>query len=439
MDGCVGRSEELKYLEGIYDKAPAACAICGHRHLGKTALIKGFCADKPFIYITGISGLKKDNLREISRSMSRFAGKGVEVDDILDLFPKLREVCGRRKVVVILDRFSDLVENFPEVNSYLRSFMNREINTTKIMLIVSDNDSSIFGRFFYTLDLKPMSYLECKGFHPDYTPREHLTAYSIVGGTPAYQELFQGRPEEVIRTQFFDHMSVFSLEAEGLVSSEALANKACVKILSAMARGAESVKDIAARADLGTSMCTKMVEDMEHRGLLQKEVSSGISRRAVYTINNNLLRFFYEVVNNYTQQVEFESPSEAYAMARADISAYVEKGFKAVCMDYVTHNYTYDFVGKLRRKDDSKDSIIDFVASVNVNDVKRVMVARCRLDGDPFCVQDLDDLKERAKKVEGSNKIYAMFSGCGFNPELRAAAKGNTSIILRTLEEVYSG
>ena len=83
-----------------------------------------------------------------------------------------------------------------------------------MMLIVCDNDSSIFGRFYYTLDLKPMTYLECKGFHPDYTPLEHLTAYSIVGGTPAYQRLFVGKPEDVIRDQFFDHMSVYSLEAE---------------------------------------------------------------------------------------------------------------------------------------------------------------------------------------------------------------------------------
>lgn len=317
--------------------------------------------------------------------------------------------------------------------------MNREISSTKMMLMVCDNDSSIFGRFYYTLDLKPMTYLECKGFHPDYTPREHLTAYSIVGGTPAYQKLFEGKPQDVIRDQFFDHMSVFSLEVEGLVSTETEERASCVKVLSAMASGAQNVKDIADRADISSSYCSKMLEDMEHKGLVQKEVSSGISRRAVYTISSNIIRFFYEVVYRYTHHVEFESPQDAFEMAKADMGDFVERGFKAVCMDYITQNYDYSFMGKLRRKDDTSDSIIDFVAAVNLNDVRRIMAARCRLDGEPFSLADLKDLMERSKKVEGSNKLFVMFSGAGFEPELESHAGTDPNVILLSLEDVYSG
>ncbi len=437
MDGYVGRSAELKYLEDIYKKVPVACAIYGRRHLGKTAILKAFCFDKPHLYLSGVSGLKKDNIREICTNLSRFHGKDIRFDDIIDLFPILKKFCGRKKVVVIIDRYSDLIGNFPEFNSYLRSFMNRDFLDTKIMLIVCDNDSSIFGRFYYTMDLKPMSYLECKGFHPDYTPLQHLTAYSIVGGTPAYQKLFSGNPMDVIRDQFFDHMSVFSLEAEGLIVSETEASNACVKVLSSMASGAENVKDIADRADVSSSFCIKMLEDMEHKGLIQKEVSSGMSRRAVYTISSNIIRFFYEVVYRYTHMVEFETSSDAFDMARCDIDAYVERGFKSVCMDYVTCNYNYSFMGKIRRKDDTKNSIIDFVASVNINNVRRIMAARCRLFGNPFSKADLDVLMERSKKVEGSNKLYAMFSGTGFDKDLVDYTKGNANVVLLTLDDIY--
>ncbi len=439
MGGCVGRSEELSYLEGVYEKVPVACAVCGRRHLGKTAILRSFCEDKPHIYLTGVPGLKSDNIDEICRSLSRFAGKEIRFDDILDLFPTVKKLCGRKRVVVIIDRYSDLVENFSEFNSYLRSFMNRELPGTKMMLIVCDNDSSIFGRFYYTLDLKPMTYLDCKGFHPDYTPLEHLMAYAIVGGTPAYQKLFVGKPMDIIRDQFFDHMSVFSLEAEGLVASETEVSSACTKVLSAMAAGAQNVKDMAAKADVSTSYCQKMVDDMVHKGLVQKEVSSGTSRRAVYSISSNIIRFFYEVVYRYTHHVEFESPQEAFEMARDDIDAYMERSFKSVCMDYVTRVYDYSFMGKLRRKDDTSDTVIDFVAAVNMNDVRRIMAARCRLHGKPFSVADLDELRERSKKVEGSNKMFAMFSGAGFDAELTARAKDDPNVILLTLDDIYRG
>ena len=133
------------------------------------------------------------------------------------------------------------------------------------------------------------------------------------------------------------------------------------------------------------------------------------------------------------------TPQEAFEMARDDIDAYVERGFKTVCMDYVTHNYDYSFMGKLRRKDDSRDSVIDFVASVTVDDVRRIIIARCRLFGDPFNKSDLDILMERGKKVDGSNKLYALFSGPGFDPDLQAVARDDNNVVLRTLDEVYKG
>ena len=439
MDVCVGREEELRYLNDLWEKVPVSCAVCGRRHLGKTTLLKEFTKDKPFIYITGTEGLRSDNLEEINRALSKFSGEQERITDVIDLFPRIKKICGKRKAVVIIDRLSDLVENFDEINAYIRGFMSRELGSTRIMLVVCDNDSSIFGRFYYTLDLKPMTYLECKGFHPDYTPLEHLTAYSIVGGTPAYQRLFVGKPEEVIRDQFFDHMSVYSLEAEGLVAAETEVSSACVKVLSAMASGAQNVRDIADRADISASYCSKMLEDMEHKGLVQKEVSSGMSRRAVYTIGSNIIRFFYEVVYRYTHHVEFESPTDSFELARDDIDAYVERGFKSVCMDYVTHTYEYSFIGKLRKKDDTSDSIIDFVASVNANDVRRIMTARCRLHGAPFSRKDLDELMDRSRKIEGSNKMFVMFSGAGFDSDLTDYAKGSVNVLLLSLDDIYRG
>ena len=147
MDGFVGRAEELRYLNSVYQKVPVSCAVCGRRHLGKTTLIRQFCRDKNHIYLSGMDGLREDNLKEMSHSLSEYSGKGVIIDDIEDLFPILKKICARKPVVVVIDRYSDLVENFPQFTSYLRAFMNRDINSTKIMLIVCDTDNSLFGRF----------------------------------------------------------------------------------------------------------------------------------------------------------------------------------------------------------------------------------------------------------------------------------------------------
>ena len=124
MDGCVGRSMELAFLNDLWEKVPMSCAVCGRRHLGKTTLLREFVKDKDHIYITGTAGLRSDNLEEINRSLSIFSGKKERISDLLDLFPRIKQICGRKKVVVIIDRLSDLTSNFEEVGAYIRNFMN---------------------------------------------------------------------------------------------------------------------------------------------------------------------------------------------------------------------------------------------------------------------------------------------------------------------------
>ena len=152
-DGFCGRVEELRYLNSVYQKVPVSCAVCGRRHLGKTTLIKQFCKDKNHIYLSGMDGLREDNLAEISHAISEYSGKGVIIDDIEDLFPMLKKICAKKPVVVVIDHYSDLVENFPQVQSYLRAFMNRT-STPRDDADRLRTDNSLFGRFYYTLDVK---------------------------------------------------------------------------------------------------------------------------------------------------------------------------------------------------------------------------------------------------------------------------------------------
>lgn len=433
MDGYIGREEELAYLNGLWEKAPMSCAVHGRRHLGKTALLKEFTKDKSHIYITGTQGLRSDNLEEINRALEKFSGKKDPISDIHELFPRIKKLCSKKKAVVIIDRLADLETNFLGMNVSIRNFMIRELNSTRAMLIVCDNDSSIFGRFYYTLELKPMSYLDCKGFHPDYTPLQQLKVFAMVGGTPAYHHLFGSQdPEDIILNQMFNHMSVFSLEAEGMVASESSNPDSCAKVLAAMAAGGETVREIASRADMANTFCSKVVDEMEHKGLLVKEDGAGLSRRATFTINNNILKFYYQVVYRHTHLVEFESPQQAYEQARDDIDEYMERGFKAICMDYAEQKLDARNIARVRKKDNSMDKNIDFAATIPINGKDRTVVAKCKLYGDPLTKEDMEALEEHAKKFD-PKAVCFLFSGTGFSSDLKLKA-GQSAI---TLDDLY--
>ena len=435
MDSLVGRTKELTYLTNIYAKVPISCAVCGRRHLGKTAILKEFCKDKPHIYISGMTGLSKDNLKEMAKELTAFSGAPTDLADVADFFPTLKKVCGKKKVIIIIDNYSELVNNFPEFTSYMRSFINRDLPNTKIMLIVCDTDSSVFGRFYYTLDVRSMTYRECVGFHPEYTPLQHFIAYSVVGGTPAYQKLFQGDPSEVIKKQFFTHLGVFLLEAESMMGSEPNARLNGIKVLAAIASGAETVADIADVAEIRSSAARDALEDLVNKGMVRKEVSQ--SKKSVYVIHSNILRFYYSIVDRYFHQVSFRSSDEAYEMAKADIDRYLEGLFEYICVDYITYAYKCGGIGKPRRKDNSSDDVMKFVAVIEDKMVQRTAVATCRLYGDRFGKGDLETLKERAKAVKGGNRMYFMFSATGFSVDLQKIASKDSDVHLISLEDIY--
>ena len=98
------------------------------------------------IYITGTEGLRSDNLEEINRALSKFSGEQERITDVIDLFPRIKKICGKRKAVVIIDRLSDLVENFDEINAYIRGFNptyttwanNGRSNSTRLAVCLGD-------------------------------------------------------------------------------------------------------------------------------------------------------------------------------------------------------------------------------------------------------------------------------------------------------------
>ena len=143
------------------------------------------------------------------------------------------------------------------------------------------------------------------------------------------------------------------------------------------------------------------------------------------------------MVNRYTHQIEFDSPDAAYERARKDIDRYLERSFKTVCMDYITLNFRYSFVGKLRKRDDTKDDVVDFVAAVVENDVNRTAVSMCRLHGDMLGKKDYDTLVNRSRSIAGSNRMYMMFSGVGFSSELKELAVMDRNIRLVSLDDIY--
>jgi len=438
MDGFVGREAQLKMLEDLYKAVPQSCAVYGRLRLGKTALLQKFCEFKRHIYISGSNLLPGDCIRSMSEAVSRYTGTNENLEDVQDLFFAIKKHCVK-KTVVILDHYSELLETFPDLYNHVNRFVSRDIRETRVLFIACDTDVSVFGRFSNLVEVRPMNYLECVGFHPKYSLVQHLQAYGMVGGTPEYQQMLEGDPVESIRENFLDPMSPLSMESESMINSEISVKGDSIKILHAMASGADNLRNISAVAVLPPSSCTRAIGEMENKGLVVRDASPAGQRNWICSFDSNILRFYYTVVVKSRVLPDFYSKEKAYAEAKERMPKYMEGIFKTVCAEYIRIRWAASSMMKIRSSSGAVVPDLDYMATVtNPAGRRRSAFLLCRLAGDPLDVADLNRTIAKSRSMKTTDKrCYMLFSGCGFTDALRNSSLSDAELVLLTLEDVY--
>lgn len=434
----VGRRAELNYLQHRYDTGKASvCAICGDTNIGKTMLVRRFCEDKPHLYISGSPTLPKDNLLMISKVFSDFAGRSIDLEDMDEVFKMIVVLCANNHVVVVFDHLDSLMDNFPEFMQYFNTFRTRMIEDTKMMIIVCDRTEVHIGRVFNKLTLKPLKFRDCVDLHPGYSPYQHIVAYSIAGGCPAYHAFIGASPEEALVRQFLSGPSALKSEMDRILIPESYPLGHYHKVLSIMASGMEvigSMQTYAKHEGIGINIAKVLIE-LESKGVVKK-VPSRDAKKEMYIFSNALLRFYYSVVIPSLIEVGLRSDMIDVASFTRRLEDFMELAFKEICEEYVSIAYSCEFIGKVRKDGDFTDPDMDFVAAIKENGISRMVVACCRLKGMPMGVQELDRLMKRSKAVQGTGKLYCLFSGSGFTDELRNRVRRDSNVRLATLEDV---
>lgn len=119
------RSNEMDALRSAYDSPGYAFfVIYGRRRVGKTALIKEFCSEKPHIYFLAAQEAE-DRQREkfVEQVADQFGDRVPRIDGWDDAFAYLGEKLDTEDVVIAIDEFPYLVEENDSIPSYVQGLL----------------------------------------------------------------------------------------------------------------------------------------------------------------------------------------------------------------------------------------------------------------------------------------------------------------------------
>lgn len=461
----IGRKNELHTLNTEYNRNSSFVVIYGRRRVGKTTLIKEFLKNKTAFYYLATEELESQSMKRLANVIARTTKntllQKIEFTDWLDLFQLIADYKPEEKKVLVIDEFPYLVRTNSAFPSILQNAWDEFLKDSNVMLILSGSligmmqkhalsyDSPLYGRRTAQMRLTPLSFTSI--YETQNLPFEQaVEQFALTGGVPKYLEFFEdGRPlEEQLKDAVFSKNGFLYEEPNFLLKSESLTAVNYFSIIKTIADGNHKLGKIASALGQESSSLTPYLSTLSDLGFIEKrtpitEKNPEKSRKGLYFIADNFLRFWFCYVYPYKGELELDNMQIVLDEIHKDFKEkFVAFAYEDICKDIfakLCSNNAISFVpsriGSYWLNDYDGDTEIDVMSVDHQN--KQVFAGECKYHTKPvdapvyFALKEkVDNAAEIRKSFPKYNVIYGLFSKSGFTKRMLDIAKENPSILL---------
>lgn len=471
----IGRETELKFLEDRYnEKKGQLLVLYGRRRVGKTETLREFCKNKPHIFFSCTQTTDRVQLAKFSKQLLREDIPAKQyVSEFADWKKAFRAILdlpyGEKKKLIVIDEFPYMCRGNKSIPSILQNLWDTAFKDGNVMIILCGSAMSfiekellaeknpLYGRATGIYKMNPMGFYDAARFFPNYSEKDKVLAYAVLGGIPHYLNQFS--PElsvaENIKRNILTKGSVLYSEVDFLLHQELRETPVYNSIIEAVALGNTKLNDISQKSLVeDTSKTSVYLKNLIELGIVEREFSvdtgtkeKANTNRGTYRLTDNFFRFWYAFGFANLSQLEDGDVEGVYEyLVEPSLHVFASLVFGDVCKEFVRElqkknalpfRYTKmgRWTGKTTVRDKGTDSgfrkaetEIDLLAIGR--GAKEYFVGECKFKRSPFdyseyldTVAKLSDLKEKAKFY------YALFSESGFDEKITAEAE--------TMEELY--
>jgi len=424
----VNREEELKMLEKKHKKSSFECIVVyGRRRVGKTQLIKRFIEGKKAIYFLADKRGSENNLSRFVISVAEhFDEMPVQTSGFDDAFKYIGKKCGKKRLIIVFDEFSYLVEKDGSIPSVFQLIIDEILKETNIFLILCGSSismmeigvlsykSPLYGRRTGQILLKPLKFKYLKHFFPTYPIVKRVEAYAILSGIPAYLSEFDAEKSlmQNIENTFLTPTHMFYIEPEMLLREELREPASYFNILQAIASGCTKMTEIANKARFEVKDIPIYINTLIRLGFVKKinpVTEMHKTKKSLYYISDNFFSFWFSFILENKSKIEGLEKQDVIEKIKKHINQYMGRRFEELCEHFlweIKKNIDMDFNkagkwwGYRRENSERKEVEIDLVC---LDEQKReILFVECKWSSltEKKASHILEELKNKSKSVE---------------------------------------
>lgn len=455
----IGREQELHTLNKLYNSGRFEfVVIYGRRRVGKTALISEFTKDKDTIFFTGVETNAKQNLDNFSRCIMEY-NTGMVVDSSFLSFQSaleyVFELAKAKRIVLVIDEYPYVARASKSLASTLQLLIDKNKDNSKLFIILCGSSMSymddhvlaykapLYGRRTAQFKIKPFDFFEsCRCFEK-LSGVDKALAYGIVGGTPQYLMQLDDNLsiEENIKNTHLNPSSFIFEEPNNLLKQEVREPAIYNAVITAIAAGCSKMNEISNKIGEDTSVCATYIKNLIALGIVKKESPYGekSSRKTIYSIEDNMFRFWYRFVPENTSIISRGAIDLAYRRIAPDLSSYMGGVFEKICKQYLWKlllkgecAINFSDIGRwwgTNPKTKSQEEI-----DIMGTDKDSALFGECKWTNEKIGLGVLETLVERGSLFNYEQKYFYLFAKTGYTKACqdRAAEMGNATLIAYT-------
>jgi len=460
----INREDEIEFLNRHYaSKGAEFIVVYGRRRVGKTELLHQFSKGKSHIYFCADMSSKEDQLRSFSEKVFRFADESHLIGTVFPGWEKVLSYIGRmakkKKVVLVIDEFPYLAFSDKSIPSVFQKTWDELLLKTKLFLVLCGSyisfmekgvlsyKSPLYGRRTGQIYLLPLDFVSATQFFLSYSPERRIETYATLGGVPEYllkfdksMDLFENIREKILRKGEFLYD-----EVRFLLTEELREPKNYFAVLKAIAFGNTKLNEIYQHSGLASrNVTSKYLDVLQELKIVEKRVpvteeKPHKSRKGIYRINDNFIRFWFRYVFPNKSYLEDGKERIVIKQIRQDFATFVSPVFEDISIQFVKRKrntskaLSFDRIGSWW----SKTEEIDIVA---LNKKERsAFFAEVKWTSKPAGANILENLQRKSKIVIEEKKLkkayYAIFSKSGFTEKIKRSAK---EVMLFNLKDIFN-
>lgn len=458
----INRETELALLEKHYQSNRAELFVLyGRRRVGKTELLTHFCEGKRHVFFVADQVSDQILRANLSAAINEVLFGSGQVGAIYntwdDLFGALAANAQSERLVVVLDEFPYLIAAHPPLGSILQRLWDHSLKDSQIMLILNGSyigmmeetilgyKAPLYGRRTAQFLLEPLDFLDAKQFFLPYPPEESLRTYAVFGGTPAYlQTINLDVPLETnILEGILTRGSVLYDEVRFVLQQELREPRNYFAVMQAIASGNTRQNEIKLAA--GLDNIAPYLETLRELHLVERsvpvtETQPHKSRRGIYRLKDNYVRFWFRFVLPNRSQLERGASRIVYETAiQPRLDQFASYTFEQVCYQYFWRRGLEGELPFVPQKVGGWWKANQEVDLVLLGD-EQIMMVECKWSKNQVGTDIFENLESKTEAVQrdaGRHGVqYALCSRSGFTANMQKLAKERGDIHLYSWKDL---